>query len=220
ERFEFEGWMIAIVDYRAGNLTSVARALQSLKVPCVITDRADELRRAERVIFPGVGAAGEAMRNLRESGLDGCIREISRSGKPLLGICLGTQVIFDTSEEDDMTTCLGIIAGGVKRFPEGLTEKGDLLKIPHMGWNRVQCRGSHPLFAGIPANAEFYFVHSYYPAPANGSDILGETKYGIRFASAVSRGSLVAVQFHPEKSGRFGLRILENFSRWDGSHAQ
>ena len=160
------------------------------------------------------------MRNLRESGLDGCIREIARSGKPLLGICLGTQVIFEYSEEDSRTTCLGIIPGGVKRFPEGLKEKDDLLKIPHMGWNRVQFRGSHPLFAGIPENAEFYFVHSYYPAPANGSDILGETEYGIRFASAVARDSLVAVQFHPEKSGRFGLRILENFSRWDGRHAQ
>ena len=159
--------MIAIVDYRAGNLTSVARALQSLKVPCVVTDRADELLRADRVIFPGVGAAGEAMRNLRASGLDGCIREISQSGKPLLGICLGTQVIFEYSEEDNRTTCLGIIPGGVKRFPEGMKEKGDPLKIPHMGWNRVQFRGNHPLFAGIPGNAEFYFVHSYYPAPSN-----------------------------------------------------
>jgi glutamine amidotransferase len=101
-----------------------------------------------------------------------------------------------------------------------MKEKGDPLKIPHMGWNRVQFRGNHPLFDGIPGNAEFYFVHSYYPAPSNESDIVGETEYGIRFASAVSRGSLVAVQFHPEKSGRFGLRILENFSRWDGNYAQ
>ena len=212
--------MIAIVDYRAGNLTSVARALRSLNVPCVITDRADELRRAERVIFPGVGAAGEAMRNLRDSGLDGCIREIAESGKPLLGICLGTQIIFDYSEEDNRTACLGIIPGGVKRFPEDLKEKGGPLKIPHMGWNRVQISGKHPLFEGIPGNAEFYFVHSYYPAPSEGSNVVGETEYGIRFASVVSRGSLVAVQFHPEKSGRFGLRILENFSRWEGSHAQ
>ncbi len=212
--------MIAIVDYRAGNLTSVARALQSLNVPCVITDRADELCRADRVIFPGVGAAGEAMRNLRETNLAGCIRELYQARKPLLGICLGTQVIFDYSEEDDRTACLGIISGCVKRFPEGMSEKGDLLKIPHMGWNRVAFTGNHPLFAGIPGNAEFYFVHSYYPSPSNGSDVVGETEYGIRFASAVSRGSLVAVQFHPEKSGRFGLRILENFSRWDGRHAQ
>jgi len=212
--------MIAIVDYRAGNLTSVARALQSLKLPCVVTDRADELLRADRVIFPGVGAAGEAMRNLRGSGLDACIREIAESGKPLLGICLGTQVIFEYSEEDNRTTCLGIIPGGVKRFPEGMKEKGDPLKIPHMGWNRVQFRGNHPLFEGIPGNAEFYFVHSYYPAPSSGSSIVGETEYGIRFASAVSRKSLVAVQFHTEKSGRFGLRILDNFSRWDGNYAQ
>jgi imidazole glycerol-phosphate synthase subunit HisH len=108
----------------------------------------------------------------------------------------------------------------VKRFPEGMMEKGDPLKIPHMGWNRVSFRGTHPLFAGIPGNAEFYFVHSYYPAPSDNSDITGETDYGIRFASAVSRGNLVAVQFHPEKSGRFGLKILENFSRWDGNNAQ
>jgi imidazole glycerol-phosphate synthase subunit HisH len=212
--------MIAIVDYRAGNLTSVARALQYLNVPCVITDRADELRRADRVIFPGVGAAGEAMRNLKEKRLTGCIHELFESGKPLLGICLGTQVIFEYSEEDNRTPCLGIIPGGVKRFPEGMTEKDDPLKIPHMGWNRVAFRGDQPLFAGIPGNAEFYFVHSYYPAPSDNSDIAGETDYGIRFASAVARRNLVAVQFHPEKSGRFGLRILENFSRWDGSHAQ
>jgi imidazole glycerol-phosphate synthase subunit HisH len=212
--------MIAIVDYRAGNLTSVARALQYLNVPCVITDRAAELRGADRVIFPGVGAAGEAMRNLKEKRLTGCIRELFESGKPLLGICLGTQVIFEYSEEDNRTPCLGIIPGGVKRFPEGMTEKDDPLKIPHMGWNRVAFRRNHPLFAGIPGNAEFYFVHSYYPAPSEDSDIAGETDYGIRFASAVARRNLVAVQFHPEKSGRFGLQILENFSRWDGSHAQ
>ncbi len=212
--------MIAIVDYRAGNLTSVARALQYLNVPCVITDRADELRRADRVIFPGVGAAGEAMRNIEEKGLAGCIREVYEAGTPLLGICLGTQVIFEYSEEDNRTPCLGIIPGGVKRFPEGMSEKGDPLKIPHMGWNRVAFMGDHPLFAGIPGNAEFYFVHSYYPAPSESSDIAGETDYGIRFASAVARRNLVAVQFHPEKSGRFGLKILENFSRWDGSHAQ
>jgi glutamine amidotransferase len=212
--------MIAIVDYRAGNLTSVARALQYLNVPCVITDRAEELRRADRVIFPGVGAAGEAMRNIEKKGLAGCIREVYEAGTPLLGICLGTQVIFEYSEEDSRTTCLGIIPGGVKRFPEGMMEKGDPLKIPHMGWNRVAFKGSHPLFAGIPGNAEFYFVHSYYPAPSESFDVAGETDYGIRFASAVARRNLVAVQFHPEKSGRFGLKILENFSRWDGSHAQ
>jgi len=212
--------MIAIVDYRAGNLTSVARALQSLGVPCVVTDRPDVLRGAERVIFPGVGAAGEAMRNLRETGLDRCIGELFDLGKPLLGICLGTQVIFEYSEEDDRTGCLGIIPGGVRRFPADMREGGDPLKIPHMGWNRVAFRGRHPVFAGLPANAEFYFVHSYYPAPSNAADVAGETEYGIRFASAVARRNLVAVQFHPEKSGRFGLTILDNFSRWDGRHAQ
>lgn len=212
--------MIAIVDYRAGNLTSVARALQSLNVPCIVTDRADDLRRAGRVIFPGVGAAGEAMRNLLETKLAGCIRDLYEAGKPLLGICLGTQVIFEYSEEDNRTVCLGIIPGGVKRFPEGMTENGDALKIPHMGWNRVRFRGNHPVFAGIPEDAEFYFVHSYYPDPSDAADVAGMTDYGVRFASAVSRKNLVAVQFHPEKSGRFGLRVLENFIRWDGRHAE
>lgn len=212
--------MIAIVDYRAGNLTSVARALQSLRVPCVITDRPDVLSHAERIVFPGVGAAGEAMRNLRETGLDRCIRGLFDSGKPLLGICLGTQVIFEYSEEDNRTDCLGIIPGAVRRFPADMREGGDPLKIPHMGWNRVAFRRGHPVFAGLPENAEFYFVHSYYPAPLNGDDVAGETEYGIRFASAIARRNLVAVQFHPEKSGRFGLAILENFSRWDGRHAQ
>jgi len=212
--------MIAVVDYRAGNVTSVARALRHLNVPCVATDRAEDLRRAGRIIFPGVGAAGEAMRNLRETGLAGCIREAFESGKPLLGICLGTQVIFEYSEEDGRTERLGLIPGGVRRFPGDLREGGDPLKIPHMGWNRVSFQVAHPVFAGLPANAEFYFVHAYYPAPANEADVAAETEYGIRFASAVARGNLVAVQFHPEKSGRFGLRLLVNFSRWDGSHAQ
>ena len=204
--------MIAIVDYRAGNLTSVARALQSLNVPCVVTDRVDELKRAERVIFPGVGAAGEAMRNLLEKGLAGCIRELYASGKPFLGICLGTQVIFEYSEEDDRTVCLGIVPGGVKRFPEGMTEKGDALKIPHMGWNRVQFRGSHPLFAGIPRNAEFYFVHSYYVKPDDDGVIATTTGYGIEFCSSVWKDNIVATQFHPEKSQDVGLRILKNFA--------
>ncbi|MBN2437480.1 MAG: imidazole glycerol phosphate synthase subunit HisH, partial [Deltaproteobacteria bacterium] len=205
-------------DYRAGNLTSVARALKSLNEPCVITHDRKLLDDAGHIIFPGVGAAGTAMANLRESGLDGHLRKWVRDGKPVLGICLGTQVIFDRSEEDD-TPCLGIVPGEVKRFPADLRERGERLKIPHMGWNRVRFCKNHPVFAGIPENAEFYFVHSYHPAPADEAWVAGWTDYGMRFCSVVARGSLVAVQFHPEKSGRPGLALLANFCRWKGNDA-
>lgn len=212
--------MIGIVDYRAGNLTSVARALHALDIPCEVTGDPKVLDRAERIIFPGVGAAGEAMANLRNSGLDDRIRRWVREGRPVLGICLGTQVIFERSEEDGGTPCLGILPGTVRRFPEGLRENGDLLKVPHMGWNSVAFRGNHPVFAGLPPEAEFYFVHSYYPDPAEKDLVVGETRYGISFGAAVARRNLVAVQFHPEKSGRPGLMILANFSRWGGNDAQ
>ena len=211
--------MIGIVDYRAGNLTSVARALAHLGEPCVITSDFRILDDAGRIIFPGVGAAGAAMANLRETGLDEHLRKWVRQGKPVLGICLGTQVIFDHSEEDD-TDCLGIVPGKVRRFPPDLGSGGQRLKIPHMGWNRVALRKGHPVFAGIPEGAEFFFVHAYYPAPADETWAAGWTEYGIRFCSAVARGNLVAVQFHPEKSGRPGLAILANFCRWGGSDAQ
>jgi glutamine amidotransferase len=174
---------------------------------------------ASHIIFPGVGAAGAAMANLRESGLDGHLKKWVQNGKPVLGICLGTQVIFESSEEDD-TPCLGIVPGVVKRFPADLREGAERLKIPHMGWNRVAFRKDHPVFAGIPEDAEFYFVHSYYPAPADETWAAGWTDYGIRFCSAVARGNLVAVQFHPEKSGRPGLTLLANFCRWGGIDAQ
>jgi imidazole glycerol-phosphate synthase subunit HisH len=211
--------MIGIVDYRAGNLTSVARALEYLHEPCIVTPDPKLLDDTDRIIFPGVGAAGAAMANLRESGLDNHLRRWVREGKPILGICLGTQVIFETSEEDD-TACLGIVPGSVRRFPPDLQAEGRRLKIPHMGWNRVAFERKHPLFAGLPEDAEFYFVHSYYPAPADEGWAVGWTDYGIRFCTAVARGNLVAVQFHPEKSGRPGLTILANFCRWGGQDAQ
>ncbi len=211
--------MIGIVDYEAGNLTSVARALEHLHEPCVITGDFKMLDQASHIIFPGVGAAGQAMANLSGSGLDVHLKRWIREGRPILGICLGTQVIFDKSEEED-TQCLGIVAGEVKRFPADLREGAQRLKIPHMGWNSVSLRKGHPVFAGIPAEAEFYFVHSYYPAPADEGWVAGWTDYGIRFCSAVARRSLVAVQFHPEKSGRPGLTLLSNFCRWGGNDAQ
>ncbi len=211
--------MIGIVDYRAGNLTSVARALNYLGEECRITDDPEILAAASHIIFPGVGAAGEAMANLRERKLDDWIRKWVADGRPLLGICLGTQVIFAYSEEND-TECLGLVPGAVRRFPELRGEDGRLLKIPHMGWNGVRFTREHPVFRDIPAGAEFYFVHSYYPAPAEDKWLIGETDYGRPFCSAVARNNLVAVQFHPEKSGRPGLKILANFCRWGGRDAE
>jgi len=211
--------MIGIVDYRAGNLTSVARALNYMGEACRITDDPEILAGASHIIFPGVGAAGEAMANLCQKKLDYWIRKWCDEGVPLLGICLGTQVIFEYSEEND-TPCLGIVPGTVKRFPERLEQEGWLFKIPHMGWNQVSFTREHPVFREIPAEAEFYFVHSYYPAPADDKWILGRTEYGGHFCSVVAHENLVAVQFHPEKSGRSGLKILANFCRWGGEDAE
>lgn len=211
--------MIGIVDYRAGNLTSVARALNYLGKSCKISDDPDVLSQASHIIFPGVGAAGEAMANLRKNHLDTWIREWVNKEKPTLGICLGTQVIFECSEENN-TECLGIIPGAVKRFPKDLRQNSETLKIPHMGWNHVAFQNDHPVFRGLPDDAEFYFVHSYYPAPADNRLVVGWTDYGQLFCAAVARRNLVAVQFHPEKSGRPGLQILTNFCCWGGQDAE
>lgn len=207
--------MIAIIDYNAGNITSVARALQNIGQDFVITDDTKRLDMASRVIFPGVGAAGEAMAYLREKKLDDWLKNYIKTGKPLLGICLGTQIILDYSEEND-TKCIGLVAGSTKRFPDKLTSDGQLLKIPQMGWNSVKLRRSHPVFENVSPEAEFYFVHSYYPTPSDEAAVLGTTDYGIIFSSVLAKDNLVAMQFHPEKSGRPGLQILKNFCTWEG----
>jgi glutamine amidotransferase len=156
------------------------------------------------------------MYNLKKLELDLILKERLQAGVPILGICVGLQVLLDYSEEND-TPCLGIIPGKVRLFPEGLKGKdGERLKIPHMGWNAVKFRSEHPVFAGIPPQSEFYFVHSYYPDADNSTQVAGETEYGISFASALAWNNLAAVQFHPEKSGPPGLQILRNFCRWDG----
>jgi len=211
--------MIGIIDYRAGNLTSVARALRYLGEECQITDDPEVLTACSHLIFPGVGAAGEAMANLRQRKLDHWIQTWVESGIPVLGICLGTQVIFTHSEEND-TPCLGIVPGTVKRFPESVTVDGRPLKVPHMGWNQVRFMREHPVFQNISEEAEFYFVHSYYPDPVADTWVIGETEYGITFCSAVAHDNLVAVQFHPEKSGRPGLQLLANFCHWGGRDAE
>ena len=218
-RGSYDNIMIGIVDYRAGNLTSVARALNYLEEPCRISDDPGVLEQASHIIFPGVGAAGEAMANLKKSRLDQWIREWVQQGKPIMGICLGTQVIFEYSEEND-TQCLGIIPGAVKRFPQNIRQNGEQLKIPHMGWNHVTFQKDHPVFRGLPEGSEFYFVHSYYPSPDDDKWIIGLTDYGQLFCSVVAHRNLVATQFHPEKSGRPGLQILINFCRWEGQDAE
>jgi len=207
--------MIAIIEYNAGNITSVARALHSIGRDFIITDDTKMLDAASHAIFPGVGAAGEAMAYLRDKKLDMWLKQCFRSGKPILGICLGTQIILEASEENN-TQCIGLVGGTTRRFPESLTADGRALKIPHMGWNSVAFRRPHPVFDSVSAQAEFYFVHSYYPSPADPSAVLGTTEYGMTFCSALAVNNLVAVQFHPEKSGRPGLQILKNFCAWGG----
>jgi glutamine amidotransferase len=207
--------MIAIIDYDAGNLTSVQRAVSHLGIECLITKKAAEIEAAERIIFPGVGAAGAAMQSLQRNGLDRVIKDAFAVGKPVLGICIGSQIILAHSEEND-TPCLGIIDGTVRSFsPDHRSEDGQKLKIPHMGWNGLNIKQSHPLLSGISAADEFYFVHSYYPAPRDSNCVIAETEYGISFASIIGLNNLFATQFHLEKSGPPGLKVLDNFCKWN-----
>ncbi|MFH1969091.1 MAG: imidazole glycerol phosphate synthase subunit HisH [Verrucomicrobiota bacterium] len=203
--------MIAIVDYNAGNLTSVKLALDYLSARSEITQSPARILAADRVIFPGVGSAGAAMQNIRALGLADVLRQVVQRGTPFLGICLGTQIIFESSAEDGGVQGLGILAGTVKRFKP--SSRAD--KVPQIGWNSVTFIKPHPLFEGIESGSEFYFVHSYYPAPADRACVLGKTEYAdVRFASVVARDNLAATQFHPEKSGRLGLQVLNNFVAW------
>ena len=209
---------VAIIDYGMGNLHSIGKAVEHVAGDqrVEVTADPDRIRRADRVIFPGVGAIRDCMHELRRLGLDAVIREVA-GRQPLLGVCLGMQALLEFSEENDGTPALGVFAGRVQRFPDGLRDarSGDRLKIPHMGWNQVHQR-SHPLWAGIPQDSRFYFVHSYYAQPAREQDCAGTTDYGIGFTSAISRDAVFAVQFHPEKSQHAGLRLLENFVNWNG----
>lgn len=204
--------MITIVDYEAGNLTSVKRALDYLGIDSVISLDPDEIRKSEKIIFPGVGHAASAMTTLTRRGIDTALHEAFKSGIPILGICLGTQIILSHSEEGD-TSCLGLIDGHTMKF--NLSNAS--LKIPHMGWNTISVRKSHPMLKGIADETEFYFVHSYYPQPSDSSDIVALCEYGIHFPAAIAKATLFATQFHPEKSGVAGLSILNNFKTWDGA---
>jgi len=201
--------MIAIIDYRAGNLPSVERAVRHLGYEAEITSDPKRIAAAERVIFPGVGAAGAAMESLRDLKLVEVLRrDVFEAGKHLLAICIGIQIIFEYSEEDN-TNCLGLLPGQVRKF-RGPDIDGKL-KVPQIGWNQVFQKQVHPIFQGIPDGSEFYFVNSFHPVPDNSDIVIGETEYGYRFASAVAQDNLVATQFHLEKSGPVGLKMLSNF---------
>ncbi len=203
---------IVVVDYGAGNLRSVARALEASGAEPVVTDRPADLERADGVVLPGVGAAGAAMRGLAGRGLIEPLHLAVASGRPFLGVCLGLQVLMSSSDEDGGVRCLGIIPGRVRRLPDGL-------KVPHMGWNQLRQRAPHRIFDGIPDEANFYFVHSYVVAPDDPELILGTTDYGGPFAAAVGYDNVVATQFHPEKSASHGLRLYRNFVAWAGEAA-
>ena len=195
---------VVVVDYGAGNLFSVSRAVVNAGTRPLVTSNPSYLDDAEAVIVPGVGAAADTMSNLRGSGFVEPIRDYIASGRPFLGVCMGQQALFEVSEEGGEHECLGILPGRVVRFSNGL-------KVPHMGWNQVRIVKQHPIFEGVTDGSYFYFVHSYYPQPADRDVVIGETEYGVNFASVIARDNIVATQFHPEKSGGAGLRMYANF---------
>ena len=196
---------IAIVDYQAGNLRSVQKALEKFGVEAKITSQADDILQADGVVFPGQGACDSSMREIRKRSLVEPIKQSIASGKPFLGVCLGLQLLLEESDEGD-EPCLGILKGRVRQLPKGQ-------KIPHMGWNQVRLGIEHPVLEGIPDESNFYFVHSYYADPEDKSIVAGTTFYGTEFCSAVAWDNVVAVQFHPEKSGAVGLTIYDNFAK-------
>lgn len=204
--------MLAILDYKAGNQTSVLRALRSLGVPAEITADPSVIFAAEGVIFPGVGAAGQAMAQLASTGMDNVLREVAAMNKPLLGICLGCQILLERSEENNTRT-LGIIPGECRRFRPEWLDGGEPIRIPHMGWNTLNVVRPSVLLEGVPPESRFYFVHSYYTDPAP-ELVIATSHYGREFTAMYGRPGLWAVQFHPEKSGRPGLRLLTNFYRY------
>ncbi|MCG5530941.1 imidazole glycerol phosphate synthase subunit HisH [Halorhodospira halochloris] len=211
---------LAIVDYGMGNLYSVRRAFEHAaegRCELVVTADPQQVRDADRVVLPGVGAIGDCMVELTRLGLREAVIEAATS-KPFLGICLGMQALLEHSEESGGVAGLGLVPGQVLHFPRGdLDGVGRVLKVPHMGWSRVYQANPHPLWAGIKDGSWFYFVHSYYAVSADRHAVVGEAEHGRRFAAALARGSCFAVQFHPEKSQAVGLQLYRNFVTWDGS---
>ncbi len=209
---------IAIIDYGMGNLHSIAKAVEKVADDNTLVQISSDpgtILAADRVVFPGVGGIGHTMEELSGTGL-GEVALQAASSKPMLCICVGMQALFERSEENGGTECLGLVRGEVKRFAENLVDDNGLrLKVPHMGWNQVH-QSAHPLWEGIPQDSRFYFVHSYYTVPTDGALCAATSNYGTEFCCALARENLFAVQFHPEKSQKAGLALLGNFSRWDG----
>jgi imidazole glycerol-phosphate synthase subunit HisH len=212
--------LIAVIDYGMGNLRSVDKALEHVAQPgqeVLVTSSARDIDNASHVVFPGQGAARDCMQELRERGLIEPLLKAARK-KPFLGICMGLQVLMSHSEENGGIDCIGLYDGDVRFFGDVLNRDGNAtpLKIPHMGWNNVSQTGSHPLWQGIEQDSRFYFVHSYYVDPVDKNSVAGLTRYGIDFTCAIASNNVFAVQFHPEKSAADGLKLLQNFTTWDG----
>jgi len=205
---------IGIVDYGMGNLRSVSKALETLGFPTLVSGSPKELSRCRGIVLPGVGAFRDCMDNLARQDLLPFLQDVLRNGKPFLGICLGLQVLFSESEEFGRHEGIGFFPGKVIRFPPGMTAAGGpALKVPHIGWNRVEFIADHPVLRGVPSGSYFYFVHSYFVLPDDPSVVACRTSYGVDFAAGVWKGNLLAVQFHPEKSQVAGLALLSNFGR-------
>jgi len=204
---------IAVVDFGAGNLRSVAKALERSGVNPEVTSDPAAVARAAGVVLPGVGAFADAVASLARTGLDDAVRERLAAGRPYLGLCLGLQVLFDEGDEHGVTPGLGILPGRIERFPDR-TPDGEPLRVPHIGWNNVKFSGNHPMLSKLPDEDCFYFVHSYRALPQRASDVVGRVDYGGEFAAAVAREGMFAVQFHPEKSQSAGRRLLDAFAHW------
>ncbi len=210
---------VAVIDYGMGNLHSVAKALEhaSENVEVLVTAEAEKILQADRVVLPGVGAIRDCMSEIRRLGLDEVVHQVTNSGQPLLGVCVGMQAMMDFSEENNGTDCLGLFPGRVEYFGEDLRDPqtNEKLKIPHMGWNQVHQQTDHPLWAGIEQDARFYFVHSYFVRPAEPSLSHASSDYGFCFSVALAKDNVFAVQFHPEKSQHDGLQLYQNFLNWN-----
>ncbi|MDE6124440.1 MAG: imidazole glycerol phosphate synthase subunit HisH [Eubacterium sp.] len=203
--------MVAIIDYGAGNLMSVKKALDFIGAESEITMDKEKIKSASHVILPGVGSFGDAMKSMEERGLVETVKAAALSGKPFLGICLGLQLLFGSSDESDGIDGLNLLNGKISSIPKNMG-----LKVPHMGWNSVSVQQNGGIFKDIPDESYFYFVHSYYLNGADEADVAGTTEYGVNIQCAVQRGNLCATQFHPEKSGEIGLKLLENFLAMEG----
>lgn len=207
---------VAVIDYGMGNLHSVAKALEHAgSHQVLVTGDPAVIREADRIVLPGVGAIRDCMAEIRRQGIDELVREVSQD-RPFLGVCVGMQALMQRSEENGGVDCIGLFPGAVRRFPGGMQEEGETLKVPHMGWNEVSHVLDHPLWHGIPDRARFYFVHSFYVEAGNLRQVVGRGHYGLDFAAALADGSRFATQFHPEKSADCGLQLYANFLAWDG----